>query len=174
VIISIEGKEVNTPGELQSLIAAHHPGDAVNLKIYRDGKTFDKSVSLRARSDEKLTASNESGSDENTPDRDRNGSGKGVSLDKIGLSVRDLSSSEKREAKVDNGVVVNDVKSLGEAYSRGITEGDIIIEADKHEISSAKDLRSVIDKHKGGDAVLLRIRKAGGATVFSAVSIPQQ
>lgn len=174
IILSINGKDVGTPGELQTEIAAHHPGDLVALKIFRDGKILDKSVALRARDDEKLTAGNNESDNDATESPERDNGGKGYTFNKLGMSVRDLTASERKEAQVDNGVVVTDVQSLSEADNRAIRDGDIIVEADRQEVNSAKDLRAIIDKHKGGDAVLLRIRKSGGATVFAAVTIPAQ
>lgn len=46
VILSVDGKDVNAVNELQALIAGHKPGDIVKLKIFRDGKTIAKDVTL--------------------------------------------------------------------------------------------------------------------------------
>jgi serine protease Do len=171
IILSIDDKEVNQPNELQSYIARKHPGDMVKLKIFRDGNIIDKTVSLKARNEETLAANDETNKDNAQPEREA--SSKSYAFDKLGFSVKELSSAAKKEAKVERGVVVDNVKQLSEGYNRGLAEGDIILEADKKELNSPKDLRNIIDKHKPGDAILLRVYKANsGNTAFTAVQIP--
>ena len=56
VILSVDGREVNRQNELQSYIATHHQGDEVTLKIFREGKTLEKKVTLRPKSGDQLAA----------------------------------------------------------------------------------------------------------------------
>ncbi|GAB1372357.1 hypothetical protein MASR1M45_24190 [Candidatus Kapaibacterium sp.] len=49
VILEVDGKEVNSPSELQSKIVFYKAGDKVNVKLWRDGKVVNKSVTLKAR-----------------------------------------------------------------------------------------------------------------------------
>jgi len=171
VILTIAGREVNAPNELQSYIARKHPGDEVTIKLFRDGKSIEKKLLLRARADENVAVKDSKGSDDGD-ESEREESPKSMKLESLGLSVKPLSSQEKREAKVDNGVIVTDVKRYSEAYNRGVGEGDIILEADKETLSSPKDLKSIIEKHKAGDALLLRVKR-GNAINFVAVQIPK-
>ena len=172
VILSVDGKEMSAPNELQSYIASKHPGEEVTLKVFRDGQMFDKKLTLRSRKKEALTAKdNETGSEER--DIDHETSAKTLSLDAIGLTVKPLSAEDKKQADVDKGVGVADVKKYGEAFSRGITQGDVIIEADKKELYSPKDLKSVLEKHKPGDALLLRVKRGNGQIAFVAIQIPK-
>jgi len=171
VILTIDGREVNAPNELQSYIARKHPGDEVTIKLFRDGKSIEKKLLLRARADENVAVKDSKGSDDGD-ESEREESPKSMKLESLGLSVKPLSSQEKREAKVDNGVIVTDVKRYSEAYNRGVGEGDIILEADKETLSSPKDLKSIIEKHKAGDALLLRVKR-GNAINFVAVQIPK-
>jgi serine protease Do len=174
VILTVDGKEVNAPNELQTYIARKHPGDGVTLKIWRDGKTMEKQVTLKARKDEKLAAKNtESDNDEERGSAEVDHDAKTMHLEDLGMNVRPLTSSEKKEAKVDHGLIVTDVKRFSEAANRGIAEGSVITEADKKELYASKDLKSVIDKHKPGDAILLRVKGQNG-TAFVAIQIPKQ
>lgn len=170
-ILSIDGKEVNAPNELQSYIARKHPGDEVIVKLFRDGKTIEKKITLRARKEEKV-AVKDSKNDSDNDEMNREESPKIMNLEGLGLSVKPLSSDEKKVSKVDNGIVVADVKRFGEAFNRGLVEGDIILDADKEKLSSPKDLKSIVEKRKAGDALLLRIKR-GNAISFVAVQIPK-
>ena len=46
VIIEIEGKKITEDDSLREVIHSHVPGDTVKLKIWRKGKTSEKSVKL--------------------------------------------------------------------------------------------------------------------------------
>ena len=94
-----------------------------------------------------------------------------VSFDAIGLSVRALSAAERKQLKIEKGVVVTDVKHFGEAFNRGLRTDDVIVEADKTPVASPKDLQSALGKRKSGDAVMLRVKRASGSA-FIAVQIP--
>ena len=172
VILSIDGKAVDAANELQSIIAHKHPGDEAVLKIFRDGQTIQKNVALRSRTEENVAVNNPRGDDGNA-ERERDDSPKAMKLESLGISVRPLSSAEKRQHKVENGVVVTDVKRFSEADNRGIVPDDIILEADKQELSSPSDMKSILGKRKAGDAILLRIKR-GSQTNFVAVQIPRE
>lgn len=172
VILSVDGREVNAANELQTLIARKHPGDQVSLKIYRDGNTLTKTLTLRSLATEKLAASNtDQNSDESNTETEQ--TAKSADITSLGMSLRSLSAAEKKDDNVEQGVVITDVKRFGEAYNRRLQVGDVILEADKKELYSPKDFKSVMEKHKPGDALLLRVKTSTG-TAFVAVQIPNE
>ncbi len=172
VIVSIDGKEVNKGNDLQGYIATRHQGDEVTLKIFRDGKTFEKKVTLRPRSGATLAAKDSDGNrDESTP---REESPKTVNFNELGFTVRALTPQDKSSAKVETGVYVSEVKPFGEANKRGINTGDIVLEADRKEVDTPGDLKKAIESRKGGESVLLRVRRrVDGVAAFIAVQTPK-
>ncbi|HQJ47019.1 MAG TPA: trypsin-like peptidase domain-containing protein, partial [Ignavibacteriaceae bacterium] len=52
IILSVDGRELYKPNELQGYIASKTAGTAVNLKIFRDGKELDRKVTLKARDED--------------------------------------------------------------------------------------------------------------------------
>jgi serine protease Do len=172
VILSIDGRDVNQANELQSYVAGKHPGDEVSLKIYRDGKTIERKLALQSRREEAVTASDrDSESSEREPEREPRS--KAITLQNLGMSVRSLSSAEKKESEVDHGIVVSGVERFGEAYNRGIREGTVILEADKTPISSPGEFKALVEKRKPGDALLLRVKRGDGTTGYLAVEVPK-
>ena len=172
VILSVDGKEVNKQGELQSYIATRHPGDEVTLKVFREGKTFDKKVVLRPRKEDQTLARNVEGK----------GTGRDpvvepartVAFDGLGFGVRALTAAEKQELRIDKGVLVTDLKPYSEAFKQGIGNNDVILEADRKDVNTPADLKSIMTSRKSGDAVLLLIKREGNAgTAFVAVQIPK-
>ncbi|MBI4547673.1 MAG: Do family serine endopeptidase [Ignavibacteriae bacterium] len=172
IILSVDAKEVNAPNQLQSYIASKHPDDEVMLKIFRDGKTLEKKVTLRARKEEALTAKDDKKDSEET-ETERETSRNSITVDNLGLTVATLTSKSKNEYDVNNGVLVNNVERFSEAYNRGLQEGDVILEVDKKELYSPKDLKSVIEKRKPGDALLLRVKGKDKSTRYVALEIPK-
>jgi S1-C subfamily serine protease len=49
VILSVDGHKVVRPDDLARLIASHHPGEVVKLRVLRDGKVEDVEVTLGTR-----------------------------------------------------------------------------------------------------------------------------
>jgi len=172
IILSVDGKSVNAANELQSIIARKHPGDVVTLMIYREGKRFEKKVTLKERdAKEEAIASSNEGEEESA---EETASGRTVNIDKLGFSVKNVTADVKEKAKVDNGVQVTDVKTFSEAYNRGLRPNDVIVEADKKKITSVSDLKRVVESHKPGDAIMLRVKDQSGNSRFVAVQIPKE
>lgn len=171
VILSVDGKEVNAANELQSYVATHHPGDVVTLKIFRDGKTMEKKVTLRAR-DEETTTVKASDNEERNEDNEEE-TPKVTKFEGLGMSVRPLTDEEKKTNSLDGGAVVTDVKPYSEAYNRGLAENTVILEADRREVRSPGDLKKVVDSRKPGDSILLRVKSSSGVTTYLALQLPK-
>jgi len=71
----------------------------------------------------------------------------------LGVSVRRLTSSLKKELKIDHGVVVSWVKEESPADDAGIMEDDVIEEVDGKKIKRPETLTRVIRKIKPGTEV---------------------
>jgi serine protease Do len=173
VIVSVDGREVNAANELQSYVATHHAGDRVQLKLYREGKTIDITVTLKMRESDKTLVKNEESADEEKEEAAASESPKVITFDKIGMSVRSLTPDEKKDLEVDHGALVTNVKTFGEAFNRFITKNSVITEADRKPVEGASSLKKVIDAHKPGDSVLLRVKTQQGSA-FIALQIPKE
>ena len=171
IIFSVDGKEVNTPNQLQTIIASHYPGENVTLKVYRKGKSSDKTVTLKSRDEaEEKIASNNAGdkSDEQT-DVSSKGS---LELDNLGMTVRNLDAKVKKEYGVENGVLVEKVEPLSESNKRGLVPGDVIVSVDEQNIGSVAQLDKLLKGKKAGDAVLMRVQGKSTPKRFVAIEVP--
>lgn len=165
VILTVDGKEVNAANELQTIIGSHHPGDEVSLKIYRDGKTIDKTVILKPK------VENANQTAENTTPKDNSTEMTSKSFESIGITVSPLSSSMKEKFDVGNGVLITSVKRYSEGFDRGLSEGLVIIEADKEKIDDIEQLSSIIGRKNQGDVVILKVKNSQGTVRLVAVEI---
>jgi serine protease Do len=138
------------------------------VKIYREGSVTEKTVTLKAREEDKevVNTSEPVKEDEESSVE----SPRIVKFDNLGLSVRSMTADEKKELEVDRGVIVADVRPYGEAFNRAIGKNMVIVEADRKQVNSPADLKKIVDGRKPGDSVLLRLRTERG-TSFVALQI---
>lgn len=152
VILKVDDREVNQPNELQSYVASKRAGSQVRLTLYRDGKELERYVTLKSREDDEKKTVPASNRNRNENKKDV----KELTFDELGLSVRNMTDAELKDFKVDNGVLITNVKNFGKAYNQRIARGMVITSADRQDISNVSELQSIIDGKKG-QAVLLRI-----------------
>ena len=169
VILKLDGKEVNEPNELQSMIASKAAGDKVNLTLYRDGKEIQRTVTLKPReADKKAEPVVENKSESKESDAATT-----AKLDNIGLSVKNLSSQQKNDLNVKNGILITDVSPYSNAANQGLFHGLVIVEVDKKPIDNVSEFKKIIGD-KAGSAVLMKVKDSKGNSRFVGVEIPSK
>ena len=163
VILELNGKPVNSSNDLQSLVAQHRAGDQVKLKLWRDGKSITKSVTLKKRDDDN-TASNEGvkGSDSKTDES----TNKTESFKDLGFSIAPLNDKVKKDIGVEEGVLITKVDLYSNAFERGLMSEGVIIKVEKQSISSTGQLKKLIESNKG-EVLRLQVKyKTGTRLIF--------
>ncbi len=169
IILSIDGKELNKPNELQGYIASKSAGTTVTLKIFRDGKEFERKITLKTRKeDAKTEPVMKKDNDESKSEAKSNT----ASFDNLGLSIKNLSDKEKESYKVDNGVLITNVESFSKAEDQRLFKGLVIVEADKKPIKDVSSFQKIIENKKG-KAVLLKVQDKDGNSRFVGLEIPE-
>jgi serine protease Do len=153
VILAVDGREVNAANELQAIIGSHHPDDVVKLTLFRDGKTFDKEVKLKPRTD----ADQQQAVQNMNKDKSNESEVSSKSVQALGLKVSTIDNATKQKLNIDGGVMVTGIDMYSESFMRGIREGFVIIEANKKKIESAEDLLSAVGEKKKGDSIPLKV-----------------
>jgi len=168
IILEIDGREVNRPNELQSYVASLTAGTTVKLKIYRDGETLERKVTLKARDEDVKT---EPVSDkENMKENNESGS-TSATFEDIGLTVKNLTDKDKSDFNLSSGVLITDVKPFSTAEDQRLFAGLVITEADKDKIDDVSDFKQIIEKKKGS-ALLLKVVDKDGNNRFVGIEIP--
>ncbi|MBU2446159.1 MAG: Do family serine endopeptidase [Bacteroidetes bacterium] len=168
IIVSIDGREVYQPNDLQGYIASKHAGDKVQLKLWRDGKNLDKTISLRPRKEDKNIAA----TDKKKEDRKLDASLETKTYKELGLTVKNLSSNDLKSYKVENGVLISGVDNYGAAFEAGLRSGLVVTEINKKKVDSVKEFDDLVNSKKGS-ALLLRVRDAQGNVRFVGLEIPK-
>ncbi len=172
IILSVDGKAVDSPNSLQSLVANYYPGDKISLKVFRNGKTLEKSVVLKSIDEVEQVASNKESDDSKEMPKESSASRK-VTLDDLGLTVKALDAATKKSIGEDNGVVVDNVDPYGPAFERGLTQGDVILSVGTDKIKDPDQFKSAIKRLNPGDAVMLRVKGNDKTIRYVAIELPK-
>ncbi len=87
----------------------------------------------------------------------------------LGISQKNLSSSEREEYDLRGGVLVIDVVEGSPAEEAGLEEGDIITAVEGKPIRNTSDLFSLIRSHKPGDRVAITYYRMGEERTTEAI-----
>ena len=138
-------------GSLSSLIGLAAPGERVKLKVWRDHaeRTIDAKLGGADEATEKVVADARDG-----------GGGQ------LGLTLRPLTGEEKREAKVDAGLVIEDVS--GAAARAGIQSGDVLLAINGKPVQSIEQVKGVVAGKPKSVALLVQ---RDGEKIFVPVKV---
>jgi serine protease Do len=147
VILSVNGKKIETGRELTSLIAEIGVGEKARVKVLRGGKEKSFTVKVAKREDGRIASR-----------RPRKSPG-----DELGLQVADLDEATARRFKMQEtgGVIVVRVASDSPADRAGVSRGDMIREINHRAIDSVADYRKVIDRIGENDDIKFFIQRRG-------------
>ena len=162
IIVSVDGQKIEDSSALLRAIAAKKPKSSVELGVWRNGKTMTMNVVLG----ERQSSQNDGGSV----------SGESDDQALLGISVRSLSDSERRELKLrkKEGLLVVDVDGGKPAGEADIRPGDVITKVNGKAVASAEDLSRIIkDEGVKRGAVMLQIMRRGDV-FFRPVPLPQK
>lgn len=134
VIVKVDGDEVDTPAQLQEMIARHRPGDKVNLTIIRDGDTELIAVALKNK---------EGGTDflENTNTK---------VFSALGATFENLDRKTAKKLGLNGGVRVSALHPGKFSRDTNMEEGFIITKVGGRVIKNMEDLASAIEGKTGG------------------------
>ncbi|MBN1606403.1 MAG: Do family serine endopeptidase [Polyangiaceae bacterium] len=156
VILSLDGKPVNSTGELRNLVAAAGAAKKVVLGVARDGKELKVAVVLG-----EMPAQLRGSTDGGVPDATE------APLDVAGADLEALTPEARKHFRipdrVDHGVVVRGVKPGGAASKAGLMRGDVILEVDRKRIDSVDAFRSA---WRGAQGRILLVVSRRGRTVY--------
>jgi len=151
VIFMINDKKIESSRDLTLTIASSLVGEAVNVKIIRDGKEKTIRVKLGKRPDqnpETIYANN--------------------GYDLFGFRFKQMDSEMANKLGYPDdiaGLVVIDIESGSQASETAVRHGDLLMEVNHHKISSVKEYQAYIDKIKSKDIVQLLFRR-GNSHIF--------
>ena len=158
VIVSFDGKDVAEVNNLPILVAATPIEKAVPIKVLRNASEQTLSVKVGRMPGERAEASGQTGGQaESAPG-------------KWGLALRDLDARLAQRAGVapGEGVLVAAVKPDSAAERSGVRPGDVILEVNRHKVTSVAEAQAEAMKQEAGGSLLLLLKR-GDASLFAAL-----
>lgn len=153
VITELNGKKVDSSGQLQAAISSQRPGNKVTLGILRDGKSMSVPVTLEGLSKKSEEASA----------RNEGSQGKarwGVGLQNLNADMRDQLQLPENV----KGVVVTNVVPGSPADNAGISRGDVILEVNRHQVQSADDVKRELGNVPADKDAMVLVWSNGGSS----------
>ncbi|HZR45263.1 MAG TPA: DegQ family serine endoprotease [Candidatus Manganitrophaceae bacterium] len=159
VILEVDGKAVESTGQLRNLVASTSIGGALKLIILREGKPRNLTATVEEPPRE---------AQEEKPPAERE-----APVSKSALEVVDLTPEIQQELGLprgQKGAVVNRVPPGSNAEEAGLRRGDLIVEVNRKPVASAKDSEEAMSRVKKDQPTLLLVSR-GGRTLFLAVRL---
>jgi serine protease Do len=158
VIVSFDGKDVAEVTTLPSLVAATPIDKAVPVKILRNAAEQTLSVTVGRMPGERAEAAGPTSSPAE------------AAAGKWGLALRDLDARLAQRAGVapGDGVLVAAVQPDSAAERSGVRPGDVILEVNRHKVTSVAEAQAEAKKQEAGGSLLLLLKR-GDASLFAAL-----
>ena len=151
VIREVNGHKVAGAGELQVLVGQQPPGTKVTLEVMRDGKSMNIPVTV-----EELNNSKRAGNDSSD---EQHGKGRwGIGIANLTPEVRDQLQLPSNV----NGAVVANVEPGSPADNAGLSQGDVIVEVNRHRVQNSADVKQQLSSIPKGEDALVLVWSRGG------------
>jgi serine protease Do len=160
VILTFDGKRVESSRELPKLVSATDPDEEVEIEVLRQGERETVSLTL-GRFDDERVAALEPG------DRDE-----GRASEKLGATLAPVTPAAREQLGLEadaTGVVITSLDGNGLAADAGLAVGDVILQVGSEPVRTPQEVEAAIDAAKS-DAVLLQIERQG-ARIFVGVRL---
>lgn len=139
VITQVNGQPVVRPGDLSSLIGLSAPGDKVTLTVWRDRSQREIQAKLTGAEAPATELADASGA---------------LKPGQLGLAMRPLTREERKELKVDQGLVIEQVS--GPAQAAGIQPGDVLLAINGKPAQSIEQVRVIMQAKPKSVALLVQ------------------
>jgi serine protease Do len=145
VITGIDSQAVKGSSDIVDYVSSQNIGSKVTLRYIRDGKPATLMVTLGELPDEDARQPEAPG--------------------KIGLALQTLSPDVADSLGIDRGTkgaIITDVQSGSPAERAGLRPGDVIVEIDRHPVTTADEAVEAMKAGQKGGGHLLRVRGPSG------------
>jgi serine protease Do len=152
VIVEFDGELIANPANLKNVVSLTAPNSTSRVKIIRNGSPQTIQVVLKE-----------------LPDNPRQfATRQRVNLDEFGFQLKKITSllREKYDLSNDDALVVTRIDPNGEAYERGIREGDIIKRVGTEKVTTVSEFEKFADQSRTKGALLVLVKKPNGKSRF--------
>ncbi len=156
VILKFDSKPITTSADLPRAVGSTKPGKIVPVEVLRKGsvKTLNIGVGEMPSDPNEIAQSNKSAPK--------------VEVNKIGLTLKELTAAQKKKLNGKNGLLV--VESTGAAAQAGIRRGDVILGLNNSETQSVEQFNKQINAVAAGKTVAVLVQR-GENTLYVPIKV---
>jgi serine protease Do len=151
IVRKLNGQPIVNSGDLSSMVSLAKPGDKMGIDVWREGKLVHLNATLGSDKGDPADTEQVASADQGA---------------KLGLSLRPLEPSERREAGLPAGLVIEDAG--GAAAIAGVRPGDLLLSVNGRPVTSVEQVRDVVAKSSKSVALLIQ---RGDDKIFIPVRI---
>jgi serine protease Do len=149
VILRFDGKPVGSSEDLPRVVGATKPGSRVPMQIWRNKAARDVQVTVAELQDDRAAQ------------QKRGAKPPAATPGVFGMSLTDLTEAQRKELKVEGGVLVGEVQ--GTAARAGIRRGDVILAVNNQDVKSVEHFRELMGQVEKGRIVALLVRRGANS-----------
>ena len=150
VILRFDGKPITASEDLPRIVGGTRPGSKVTAQLWRNKAARDVQVTVTELQDDARTA--------------RGGRGQkppAAAPTVYGMSLSELTDAQRKELKVENGVMVGEV--TGAAARAGVRKGDVILAVNNQDVKTVDQFNKMLEQFDTGRIVALLVRRGGNS-----------
>jgi len=151
IILKFNGTAIEKSTDLPRLVGATKPGTRTTLTVWRKGAAKEVVLTIAELEPEKLVKKDERKA---KPEQVANA---------LGLVVSDLSDTQKKELRVDGGVIVD--AADGPGARAGLRAGDVIMQLNNNDVRDARQFNALVTKLDPRKVAVVLVRR-GDASQF--------
>jgi serine protease Do len=152
VITKFDGKAISQSSDLPRVVGATHPGNQAQVQVWRKGTTKEFTVTIAEMPDEKTLAQHGG---------KRGKAAEPAAANRLGLVLSELGAEQKRDLKVNGGLVIEDVRGSGTRYD--LRTGDILLaliaKGSQTELRTVEQFNGVLAAMEKSSVFTLLIRR---------------
>ena len=158
VIIEFNGMSILNTANLKNVVSLSAPESTNRVKVIRNGAPKTVKVTLQELPDNPQQYATRQKNESNN----------------FGWRLKKLTESLKQKYDIQesqDALVVTRIDRNGEAYEKGIREGDIIKRVGTEKVSSLKEFDRLVERSRNKGTVLLLVKKPGGGSRYFTLNL---
>lgn len=145
IILKYNGISIERSSDLPRLVGSTKPGTRSVLSVWRKGVSREMSLTIAEMEQEKVAKK-----EDKKPKAE-------VPPNALGLVVADLTEAQKKELKIDGGVLIDSVD--GSASRVGLRPGDVILRLNNVDVKDVKQFNALVTKLDPKKMAVLLVRR---------------
>jgi serine protease Do len=180
VVISVNGQPVTPDQSLAYLVSQQPVGSRIPVELIRNGQRRTVTIQVGVRpSEEELARLNgvEDSSPVREPSESQQSVGQKSTRESLGLTVQALTPEIARSLRLNDvnlkGVVVSAINQNGDAASKGVQVGDIILSINQRATRTPEEAAAAVAaaRSAGRHSVLLLVRRGSTPAAYVGVEL---